>query len=286
MIPELSAHGASIPCIGFGTSQLGDCGEFVANALRLGYRHVDTAWKYGTEKGVGKGIRASGVPRRDIFLTTKVSHEYLRAADFARSVDESLQRLQVDYVDLLLVHWPNPEVPLEETIGALNDAQRRGLTRHIGVSNFPVALLDRAVALSPLPLVANQCEYHPYLDQTKLLAACSRHGMALISHSPLGSGKLLADPVIAEIARQHDKQPAQIILRWLIQQPGVAAIPKSSNPVRIRENLAVFDFELDAASMARISALARADGRVSKPAWHPQWDIADTLHTHSPAAQP
>jgi diketogulonate reductase-like aldo/keto reductase len=137
-----------------------------------------------------------------------------------------------------------------------------------------------------LPLVANQCEYHPYLDQTKLLAACSRHGMALISHSPLGSGKLLADPVIADIARQHDKQPAQIILRWLIQQPGVAAIPKSSNPVRIGENLAVFDFKLDAASMARISALARADGRVSKPAWHPEWDIADSSHPSSPAVQP
>src|SRR5450631_3979618 len=137
MIPELSAHGASIPCIGFGTSQLGDCGEFVANALRLGYRHVDTAWKYGTEKGVGEGIRASGVPRQDIFLTTKVSHEYLRAADFARSVDESLQRLQVDYVDLLLVHWPTiNNIPLAETMGALAKAKREGKTRFIGVANF------------------------------------------------------------------------------------------------------------------------------------------------------
>jgi len=247
---------------------------------------IDTAARYENEQAVGQALAACGVPRDDVFVTTKVWHTELRAVDFRCAAEASVARLGLDHVDLLLVHWPNPDVPLEETIGALNDAQRRGLTLHIGVSNFPVALLDRAVALSPLPLVANQCEYHPYLDQTKLLAACSRHGMALISHSPLGSGKLLADPVIAEIARQHDKQPAQVILRWLIQQPGVAAIPKSSNPVRIRENLAVFDFELSAASMARIGALARADGRVSKPAWHPAWDVADPQHHPLPAAQP
>src|SRR5438128_6804143 len=136
-IPTLSAHGADMPAIGFGTSSLGDCGEIVASALSLGYRHIDTAWKYGTERGVGEGIRASGVPRNEIFLTTKVSHEYLRADDFARMVDQSLNNLKLDHVDLLLVHWPSPErVPLAETMQALAKAKRDGKTRHVGVANF------------------------------------------------------------------------------------------------------------------------------------------------------
>jgi diketogulonate reductase-like aldo/keto reductase len=135
-IPKLSAHGAEIPAIGFGTSSLGDCGEIVATALKLGYRHIDTAWKYGTERGVGEGISASGVPRRDIFLTTKVSHEYLRADDFARSVEQSLKNLGVDFVDLLLVHWPNPDIPLREPIPALAKAKRRGLAR---ISASPIS---------------------------------------------------------------------------------------------------------------------------------------------------
>ena len=167
-IPNLSAHGAKMPAIGFGTSSLGNCAEIVATALKLGYRHIDTAWKYGTERGVGEGIRASGVPRDEIFLSTKVSHEYLRADDFARSVDESLENLGVDCVDLLLVHWPNPSIPLAEPMAALAKAKRQGLTRHIGVANFTIALLDEAIRLCPEPLVNLQAEYHPYLDQAKL----------------------------------------------------------------------------------------------------------------------
>ncbi|MEX3763857.1 aldo/keto reductase [Paraburkholderia phenoliruptrix] len=280
-LPVVEAHGARIPRIGLGTWRSTHEGvQAVRAALAAGYRHIDTAARYENEEAVGQALAASGVPRDEVFVTTKVWHTELRAADFRRAAQASVARLGLDHVDLLLVHWPNPEVPLEETIGALCDAQQRGLTRHIGVSNFPVALLDRAVALASVPLVANQCEYHPYLDQTKVLAACRRHGMALIAHTPLGSGKLLADPVIAEIAREHGRKPAQIILRWLIQQPGVAAVPKSSNPVRIAENLAVFDFQLDAGEMARIGALARADGRVSQAAWHPEWDAP----AHGPAA--
>ena len=273
-LPVVEAHGARIPRIGLGTwrSTHDEGVQAVRAALAAGYRHIDTAARYENEEAVGQALAASGVPRDEVFVTTKVWHTELRAADFRRAAQASIARLGLDHVDLLLVHWPNPEVPLEETIGALCDAQQSGLTRHIGVSNFPVALLDRAVALASVPLVANQCEYHPYLDQTKVLAACRRHGMALIAHTPLGSGKLLADPVIAEIAREHGRKPAQIILRWLMQQPGVAAVPKSSNPVRIAENLAVFDFQLDAGEMARIGALARADGRVSQAAWHPEWD--------------
>ncbi|MEC5409617.1 aldo/keto reductase [Paraburkholderia sp. MPAMCS5] len=278
-LPVIEAHGARIPRIGLGTWQsTHDEGvRAVRAALAAGYRHIDTAARYENEQAVGQALAASGLPRDEVFVTTKVWHTELRAADFKHAAEASVARLGLDHVDLLLVHWPNAEVPLEETIGALCDAQRRGLTQHIGVSNFPVALLDRAVALASVPLVANQCEYHPYLDQTKVLDACRRHGIAMIAHTPLGSGKLLADPVIAEIAREHARQPAQIILRWLMQQPGVAAIPKSSNPVRIGENLAVSDFELDADSMARIGALARADGRVSKAAWHPQWDTPASI---------
>lgn len=273
----LHANGATIPKLGLGTWQsTHDEGvRAVRAALDAGYRHIDTAARYENEQAVGQALAHCGVPRDDVFVTTKVWHTELRAADFRRAAEASVARLGLDHVDLLLVHWPNPEVPLAETIGALCDAQRSGLTRHIGVSNFPVALLDQAAALSSVPLVANQCEYHPYLDQRKVLAACARLGMALISHSPLGSGKLLADPVIGEIARLHERQPAQIILRWLMQQPGVAAIPKSSNPVRIAGNAAIADFTLDGGEMAKISALARPDGRVSKPAWHPEWDTAD-----------
>ncbi len=272
-IPKLRAHGAEVPVIGFGTSSLGDCGEIVATALRLGYRHIDTAWKYGSERGVGEGIRSSGVPRGEIFLTTKVSHEYLRADDFARSVDESLANLGVDFVDLLLVHWPNPDIPLNEPIAALAKAKRAGLARHIGVANFNIALLDEAIRLCPEPLVTLQAEYHAHLDQTKLTQACRRRGMIFTAYCPLGRGRLLRDPVLADIAARKGRPLAQIALRWLIQQGNIAAIPRSSNAKRMAENLAIFDFALSDDEMARIAALKRSDGRIADPAGRaPAWD--------------
>jgi diketogulonate reductase-like aldo/keto reductase len=273
-IPRLSVHGAEIPQIGFGTSGLGDnaC-EAVATALKIGYRHIDTAWKYGTEPGVGEGIRASGVRREEIFLTTKVSHEYLRAGDFEHSAEESLRNLQVDYVDLLLIHWPNPEIPLPEPVAALAKMKRIGLTRHIGVANFPTALLDDAIRLCPEPLVTDQVEYHPYLDQSKLLAACRRHGILLTAYCPLGRGQLIHDPVIGEIARARGKTVAQIALRWLVQQDGVVPIPRSSNPGRMAENLDVFGFALNEEEMARIAALKRPNSRIANPVGRaPAWD--------------
>ena len=273
-VPQLRVHGADIPQIGFGTSGLGEqAGEIVAAALKAGYRHIDTAWKYGTERGVGEGIRASGLRREEIFLTTKVSHEYLRAADFERSTEESLRNLQVDYVDLLLIHWPNPEISLPEPVGALAKMKRTGLTRHIGVANFPVAMLDEAVRLCPEPLVTDQVEYHPYLDQTKLLAACRRQGIVLTAYCPLGRGRLINDPVIGEIARTRGKTVAQIALRWLVQQDGVVPIPRSSNPARMAENLDVFGFTLSEDEMARIAALKRPDARIADPVGRaPAWD--------------
>src|SRR5947208_10292185 len=233
LIPTLSAHGAELPAIGFGTSSLGDCGEIVATALGLGYRLIDTAWKYGSERGVGEGMRASGVPRSEIFLTTKVSHEYLRADDFARSVEESLRNLGVDYVDLLMIHWPNPEIPLSEPVGALAKAKRQGLTRHVGVANFNIALLDQAIRLCPEPLVTLQAEYHPYLDQTTLLNACRARGLIYTAYCPLGRGRLFKEPVLGEIARNKGKTIAQVALRWLVQKGIVAPIPRSSNAARL-----------------------------------------------------
>jgi diketogulonate reductase-like aldo/keto reductase len=269
----ISAHGAEIPVMGFGTSGLGSStAELVAIALRLGYRHIDTARKYGTERGVGDGIRASGVPREEVFLTTKVSHENLRPADFARSVETSLRELQLDYVDLLLIHWPNPQVPVAEWMAPLVAAKREGLARHIGVANFTVKLLEETVRASSEPLVTNQVEYHPYLDQTRMIAALRQHGMALTAHCPLARGRLIGDPVLSAIAQTRRKTLAQVALRWLIQQEIVAAIPRSSKPERIAENLDVFDFRLTADEMDRISALARPNGRVANPAFAPEWD--------------
>jgi 2,5-diketo-D-gluconate reductase B len=272
--PLLPAHGARIPAIGFGTSSLGvRCGEIVATALKCGYRHIDTARKYGSEEGVGEGIRASGVPRAEIFLTTKVSHENLHAGDFARSVEQSLAALRLDHVDLLHVHWPNAEIPLAETMTALALARRTGLARHIGVANFPIALLEEALHLCPEPLVNLQAEYHPYLDQAKLLAACRRHGLVFTAYCPLGRGRLIGDPVIGDIARAKVRTVAQIALRWLIQQGNIAPIPRSSNPQRVAENIAVFDFTLSDDEMKKIGELARPDGRVANPAGRaPAWD--------------
>jgi 2,5-diketo-D-gluconate reductase B len=273
-IPTLSSHGAQIPVIGFGTSQLGNCGEIVANALKVGYRHIDTAWKYGTEKGVGEGMKASGVPRQDIFLVTKVSHEYLRAADFAKSVEESLERLQTDYVDLLFVHWPAIDgTPLAETMGALAKAKREGKARHVGVANFNIALTEEAMRLCPEPLAVLQAEYHPYLDQSRVLAFCRKAGLIFMAYCPLGRGRVFNDPVLGEIARNRGKSLAQIALRWLIQQGNIAPIPRSANPQHMAESLDVFNFTLTDDEMKRIYALKRPDGRIANPKGRaPAWD--------------
>jgi len=263
--PILEAHGAKMPAIGYGTMEFpGRATEFVTHAINIGYRHIDTARKYGTERQVGDALRASGVPRGEIFLVTKVSHENLRAADFARSVDDSLKALKVDYVDLLMVHWPNPEIALSETMPALAKAKRDGLARHVGVANFNTTLLDQAIRLCPEPLVALQAEYHPYLDQGKLIAATRQRGMAFVAYCPLGRGRMFSDPVLAEIAKGRGRSIAQVALRWSMQQ-GIIPIPRSSKPERIADNLKVTDFTLSDDEMHRIGALKRADGRIANP---------------------
>lgn len=272
-IPRLTVHGADIPAIGFGTSGLSaPAGEIVAHALRCGYRHLDAARKYGTEEGVGEGIRAAKIPRAELFITTKVSHENLRAADFARSVEQSLRALGLDYVDLLLVHWPNAQIPVAETMPALARAKREGLARHLGVANFNIALLDEAMRLCPEPLVTLQAEFHPYLDQSNLFEACRRRGLLLTGYCPLGRGHLIGDPAIGEIAAAKARSVAQVALRWAIQH-GVVPIPRSSNPRRIAENIDVFDFTLSDDEMRRMSALKRHDGRIADPVGRaPAWD--------------
>ena len=274
LAPKLSARGAAIPAIGFGTSGMGDVrAEHIATALRAGYRHIDTARKYGTEHVVGEGMRASSVARRDIFLCTKVSHENLHARDFARSVEESLKALRVDYVDLLLVHWPEKNTPLAETMSALAKAKRDGLARHLGVANFNIAMVDEAIRLCPEPLVTLQAECHPYLDQSKVIEACRQRGLVLTAYCPLARGRLAGDPVLADIARRTGKTFAQVALRWLVQQKIIAAIPRSSNAKRIAENLDVFDFELSDDDMRRIGALKRPNGRIANPIGRaPVWD--------------
>ena len=271
----IAAHGAQMPVIGFGTMEFpGGAAELVATAIGAGYRHIDTARKYGTEEAVGEGIRAAGITRGELFLTTKVTEDNAREADFFRSAETSLQALGVDYVDLLLIHWPQPKVPLAETLGALAKAKRRGLTRHIGVSNFTLALLEEAVRICPEPLVTNQVEYHAYLRQDKMLALCRRHGMILTAYCPVARGTLLDDPVLGEIARAKGKTTAQVALRWLIQQPMVAAVPRALEVAHIEDNLNIFDFSLDAQEMEEIGALRSRNVRIANPPERaPVWDV-------------
>ena len=276
-IPHVTAGGASIPAIGYGTWPLKgeDCARAVATAIETGYRHIDTAAMYDNEASVGDGLRASGLGRDKLWVTTKVWWENIGDGALQRSAETSLKKLGLDQVDLLLIHWPNPAIPLNESIKALNDAKARGLAKHIGVSNFPSKMLDEAVALTNEPIVTNQCEYHPHLDQSKVLAACRRHGVAFVSYCPLGRGSVggvLEEPVVRELAEKHGRTPAQIVLRWHIQQPGVVAVPKSGNPKRIAENFQVTDFALSDEEMSKLSGLARPDGRVVNLAFAPQWD--------------
>jgi 2,5-diketo-D-gluconate reductase B len=271
----LAARGAKMPAIGFGTMELPHRpAELVAAAITAGYRHIDTARKYGTEEHVGEGIRATAIVRSELFVTTKVTEENAREADFLRSAESSLKALRLDYVDLLLIHWPQPKVPFTETLGALAKAKRGGLTRHVGVSNFTLAMLEEAVHVCPEPLITNQIEYHAYLPQDRMLAALHRHGMILTAYCPVARGKLLDDPVIGEIAKAHGKTHAQICLRWLIQQPMVAAVPRALEESHIVEDLDVFDFSLSDEEMRRISALRSRNIRIADPPERaPKWDV-------------
>src|ERR1700753_2309912 len=269
----VDATGAVIPAIGLGTWELRGraCSRLVEQALRFGYRHIDTAQVYENEREVAHGLRASGVKRDDVFVTTKVWTTHFAPNDLERSTKESLSKLKLAAVDLLLLHWPNPRVPLAETLGALAHVKQLGLARHIGVSNFTVALIEEAIAACPEPLVCDQVEFHPYLDQTKVREACARHDMALVAYSPVAKGRIKNDQALAAIGQAHGKTAAQVCLRWLVQQ-NVCAIPRTSRIERLSENIDIFDFSLDDAEMTEIAGLANAKGRFTDYGFAPKWD--------------
>jgi 2,5-diketo-D-gluconate reductase B len=269
----LEANGARIPAIGLGTWELRGrtCARLVEQALKLGYRHIDTAQVYENEREVGEGLRASGIRRDDVFVTTKIWTTHFAPNDLERSAKESLAKLRLSEADLLLLHWPNPQVPLAETLGALARVKRLGLCRHIGVSNFTVALIEEAAAACPEPLACDQVEYHPYLDQAKVLDACARHGMAVVAYSPVAKGRIKNDQTLARIGQTYGKTAAQVCLRWLVQQ-NVSAIPRTSKIERLSENLDIFDFALSDEEMGRISRMGSAKGRLTDFGFAPKWD--------------
>ncbi|WP_321363781.1 aldo/keto reductase [uncultured Celeribacter sp.] len=272
---DVSANGAGIPALGFGTFRMSgaDTRRMVKHVLGLGYRHIDTAQIYGNEAEVGEGLAASGVARGEIFLTTKVWVENYPHDAFIASVDESLKKLKTDHVDLLLLHWPNQAVPLAEQVDALNEVRQAGKVRHIGVSNFNTALMAEAIRLSDAPLVTNQIEYHPYLNQTKVIEAACEAGLSVTAYYGMADGKVFEDEVLKDIAARHNRSVAQIVLRWLVQQNGVVALSKTVSEKRAAENLAIFDFSLNADDMAVISALAVPGGRLVSPeGLAPGWD--------------
>ena len=268
----VEAKGVRIPAMGVGTMTLkGEaCVEIVSTALTLGYRHIDTAQLYGNEREVGEGIRASGVKREDIFLTTKVT--WNRLHEFEKAVDDSLAALKVPFVDLLLIHWQGHERKVADTVKTLCTLKRKGLARNVGVANFTVAMLDEAMQAADEPVINNQIEVHPFLDQTKVIAACRRHGVSITAYCPNARGRVFGNAVLQRIGKTHGKTVAQVSLRWLVQQ-GMIAIPRTANPAHLADNLDVFDFTLSDADMAEIAALKRPDGRVINPPHAPQWDV-------------
>ena len=269
----IESHGARIPILGFGTMTLKEdqCVQLVEASLKLGYRHLDTAQMYGNEREVGSGMRGSGLKREDIFLTTKVWFTQLASGDFERSVDESLERLGLPWVDLLMIHWPNAQVPLSESIAALCKMKKAGLTKHVGVANFNVAMIEEAVKLASQPIAVLQIETHPYLGQSKVIAAARRYGMAVVGYCPLARGKVPAEAVLQRIGKAHGKTPAQVALRFLEQQQ-IIPIPRTSKRERLAENLGSLDLKLSEAEMAEIAKLQRPNSRIVSPPQVPQWD--------------
>jgi len=265
-------QGTNVPALGFGTYRLPgqECLEGVSDALAIGYRHIDTAQGYANEEFVGEAIERSGVPRDEIFLVTKVKAGNYRTKDLVSSAEESLRKLRTDYVDLLLLHWPNDEIPLEEPLAGLQELQARGLIRFPGVSNFPSKLVLEAS--EHLSLFANQVEYHPYLSQKTLLKQAEEFDYLLTAYSPIAKGEVSDDPVLGEIGGKYGKTPAQVALRWLIQQRRVAAIPKAASHKHRLSNFEIFDFELTREEMTQVFGLAR-NYRITAAEGGPEWDV-------------
>ncbi|RQG97737.1 aldo/keto reductase [Natrarchaeobius chitinivorans] len=260
-IDSVSGGGAEIPRLGFGTARMtGDeCKRAVETALEAGYRHVDTAQMYDNEAAVGDALEASDVDRDEVFVVTKVHPDNAAYDDVLSTIRQSLERLSLSTVDLLLLHAPSDRAPLSETLSAMNELQDDGAVDHVGVSNFSVDQLEEAIDLSATPIVANQVKYHPYHHQDDLLEYCVERDVCLTAYSPLAEGTVVGDDRLDEIGASHGKTASQVALRWLLQQPVVSAIPKASSPEHIETNAAVFDFELSDEEMESVSELG--DGR-------------------------
>ena len=261
----IEVQGSSVPRLGFGTlRQKGpDAYSGVRHALELGYRHIDTAQRYDNEEEVGRALDDGDVAREDLFVVTKIAMDNMAAPDVRSSTEASLRKLRTEYVDLLMIHWPVKDVPLEETLEAMSSLVDGGSARHLGICNFPPGLLARAVELAPI--LAHQVEYHPYLAQDVLVEAAKRHGHLLVAYCPLARGQVVQDASLTEIGRDHGKSAAQVALRWLLQQSPVSTIPGSGDPGRRAENIDVFDFSLSDGEMERVFGLRRADGRLVNP---------------------
>ena len=275
MVEVVEANGARIPQVGLGTWDLRGraCARVVEQALRIGYRHIDTAEMYDNEREVGEGLRASGVRREEVFFVTKVWPSHFAPRELERAAKDSLMRLRLSDVDLLLLHWPNPRIPLSETLGALCKLKQAGLVRNVGISNFTIAMIEEATRLAGEPLVCNQIEMHPFLDQSKVVAACRAHDLAVVAYSPIARGGAKNDAVLARIGKAHGKTAAQVSLRWLVQQQ-IVVIPRTSRVERLSENFSIFDFKLSTSEMAAIDSLGRRDGRIVDFAFSgsPKWD--------------
>lgn len=250
----VDSGGARIPKLGLGTwkNTGAQCTDAVRTALELGYRHVDTAQAYDNERAVGEGIAAANVDREDVFLTTKVWRSNLAYDDVHTSVRESLDRLGTEYVDLLLIHWPHSEIPVEETLEAMMELRDADAVKHIGVSNFTISQLKEAMDLADEPIVTDQVLYHPFKDQSDLHRFCVEHTVALTAYSPLARGEVVNDELLERIGARYDKTSAQVALRWLIQQEGVVVIPKATSERHLEENGAIFDFSLTDEEMGEI----------------------------------
>jgi 2,5-diketo-D-gluconate reductase B len=267
----IEIRGVSVPRIGFGTWQIeGDAArEGVLDALEIGYRQIDTARAYENEEHVGKGLEESGVPREEIFLTTKIFPGDFEPHALKAAAEDSLRNLGTDYLDLLLLHWPDPSVELERTLGALTELRDAGLIRNLGLSNYPAGMLE--TALEHAPVFCDQVEYHPFLGQDRLLTLARENDVLITAYSPLAHGKVPDDATLSEIGEKHGKTAGQVALRWLLDQPGVSPIPKASSHERRVENFEVFDFELTPEDRERIDALPKDDRQVD-PDFGPDWD--------------